>query len=70
MTAVAVEYRLAMDSCMVGIRLCWHGALPAPDFSDPGEYPEGMDSWRRDTLTVSWTESIASANVSTKEFQY
>ena len=50
MTAVAVEYRPAMDSCMVGIRLyktcalsirlyrtC---ALTALDSSDPGEYPE------------------------------
>ena len=41
MTAVAVkQYRPAMDSCMVGIRLYRHGALPAPDFSDTGEYPE------------------------------
>ena len=41
MTAVAVEYRPAMDSCMVGSRLYRTCALPAPDFSDPGEYPEG-----------------------------
>ena len=43
MTAVAVEYRPAMDSCMVGIRLCTTCALTAfrvPDPSDPGEYPE------------------------------
>ena len=41
MTAVAVEYRPAMDSCMVGKRLYRHGAVTAPDFSDPGKYPEG-----------------------------
>ena len=41
MTAVAVEYRPAMDSCMVGMRLYRLGAVTAPDFSDPGEYPEG-----------------------------
>ena len=35
MTAVAVEYRPAMDSCMVGIRLCRLGALTVPDLSDP-----------------------------------
>jgi len=29
MTAVAAEYRPAMDSCMVGIRLCRLGALTA-----------------------------------------
>ena len=40
MTAVAVEYRPAMDSCMVGIRLCRTCALTAPDSGDPGEYPE------------------------------
>ena len=43
MTAVAVEYRPAMDSCMVG-RIRWLnrlGAVTAPDFSDPGKYPEG-----------------------------
>ena len=41
MTAVAVkQYRPAMDSCMVGIRLCRPGAPTAPDPSDPGEYPE------------------------------
>ena len=40
MTAVAVKYRPAMDSCMVGIRLCRTCALAAPDSSDPGEYPE------------------------------
>ena len=48
MTAVAVEYRPAMDSCMVGIlstRLYMTCALTVPDFSDPGKYPEG---WRRD----------------------
>jgi len=39
MTAVAVQqYRPAMDSCMVGIRLYRNGALTAPDSSDPGEY--------------------------------
>jgi len=41
MTAVAVEYRPAMDSCMVGKWLNRLGAVTAPDFSDPGEYPEG-----------------------------
>ena len=40
MTAVAVKYRPAMDSCMVGIRLYRACALAAPDSSDPGEYPE------------------------------
>jgi len=41
MTAVAVEqYRPAMDSCMVGMRLHRTCALTAPDSSDPGEYPE------------------------------
>jgi len=50
MTAVAVEYRPAMDSCMVGIRLYKTCALSirlyrtctltALDSSDPGEYPE------------------------------
>jgi len=41
MTAVAVkQYRPAMDSCMVGIRLYMTCALTAPDSSDPGEYPE------------------------------
>ena len=41
MTAVAVEqYRPAMDSCMVGIRMYRTCALMVPDFSDPGEYPE------------------------------
>ena len=40
MTAVAVEYRPAMDSCMVGMRLNRTCALTAPDSSDPGEYPE------------------------------
>ena len=41
MTAVAVEqYRPAMDSCIVGMRLCRTCALTAPDSSDPGEYPE------------------------------
>ena len=41
MTAVAVEqYRPAMDSCMVGMRLYRIYALTAPDSSDPGEYPE------------------------------
>ena len=39
MTAVAVEqYRAAMDSCMVGMRLYRICALTAPDSSDPGEY--------------------------------
>jgi len=39
MTAVAVQqYRPAMDSCMVGIRLYRTCALTAPDSSDPGEY--------------------------------
>ena len=38
MTAVAVEYRPAMDSCMDGIRLYRTGTLAAPDSSDPGEY--------------------------------
>ena len=39
MTAVAVQqYRLAMDSCMNGVRLYMTGALTAPDSSDPGEY--------------------------------
>ena len=52
MTAVAVEHRPAMDSCMVGIRLCRTCALAAPDSSDPGEYPEEYGVWRRDTLTV------------------
>jgi len=44
MTAVAVEqYRPAMGSCMVGMRLCTTCALTVlrvPDPSDPGEYPE------------------------------
>jgi len=42
MTAVAVEqYRPAMDSCMVGMRLLYRTcAFTAPDSSDPGEYPE------------------------------
>ena len=39
MTAVAVEqYRPAMDSCMVGMRLYRICALTAPDSSHPGEY--------------------------------
>ena len=38
MTAVTVEYRPAMDSCMVGMRLCRLGALTALDSSDPGKY--------------------------------
>ena len=40
MTAVAVQCRPAMGSCMVGIRLNRSCALMVPDFSDPGEYPE------------------------------
>ena len=53
MTAVAVQqYRPAMDSCMVGMRLCRLGALTAPDSSDPGEYPEEYGGWRRNILTV------------------
>ena len=40
MTAVAVEYRPAMGSCMVGIRLNRTCALMVPDFSDTAEYPE------------------------------
>ena len=41
MTAVAVEqYRPAMDSSMVGIRLYRTCALTAPNPSDSGEYPE------------------------------
>ena len=40
MTAVAVEYRPAMNSCMVGIRLNMTCTLMVPDFSDPGKYPE------------------------------
>jgi len=40
MTAVAVEYRPAMDSCKDGIRFCRRGALTALDSSDPGKYPE------------------------------
>ena len=43
MTAVAVEYRPAMDSCKVGIvstRLNKTCALMVPDSSDPGKYPE------------------------------
>ena len=41
MTAVAVQqYRPAMDSCMVGIRLYRTCALTVPDSNDPGEYPE------------------------------
>ena len=40
-TAVAVEqYRPAMDSCMVGMRLYRTCAPTAPDPSDPGEHPE------------------------------
>jgi len=40
MTAVAVkQYRPAVDSCMVGMRLYRTCALTAPDSSDPGEYP-------------------------------
>ena len=52
MTAVAVEYWPAMDSCMVGMRLCRTCALTAPDSSDPGEYPEEYSNWCRDILTV------------------
>ena len=40
MTAVAVQYRPAMGSCMVGIRLNRSCALTVPDPSDPGKYPE------------------------------
>ena len=40
MTAVAVECRPAMGSCMVGKRLYRTCALTVPDFSDPGKYPE------------------------------
>ena len=48
MTAVAVEqYRPAMDSCMVGIRLYRACALAAPDSSDPGEYPEEHGKYRK-----------------------
>ena len=46
MTAVAVEYRPAMDSCMVGKvsrRLNRCCALMVPDFSDPGKYPEDYE---------------------------
>ena len=50
MTAVAVEYRPAMDSCMVGTRLCRTCALTAPDSSD--------------SRVSGSMESIASAKVS------
>ena len=71
MTAVAVEYRPAMDSCMVGMRLCRTCALTAPDSSDPGEYPEeygrlAQGYFNRNT----WTESIASAKVSMNKLLY
>ena len=67
MTAVAVLYRPAMDSCKVGIRLCRLGALTAPDFSDPGEYPEG---WRRNILIVIVDRKYCKCEVSMKELQY
>ena len=74
MTAVAVEYRPAMDSCMVGMRLyrtCALTALRVPDPSDPGEYPE-VYGWLAQGYfkRYAWTESIASANVSMKELLY
>ena len=48
MTAVAVEqYRPAMDSCIVGIRLYKTCALTAPDSSDPGEYQEEYGKYRK-----------------------
>ena len=47
MTAVAVEYRPAMDSCVVGMRLYKTCALTAPDSSDPGEYPEEYGKYRK-----------------------
>jgi len=48
MTAVAMEqYRPAMDSCMVGMRLYRTCALTAPDSSDPGEYPEEYGKYRK-----------------------
>jgi len=42
-----VEYRPAMDSCMVGIQLYRTCALTAPDSSDPGEYPEEYRKYRK-----------------------
>ena len=68
MTAVAVEHRPAMDSCMVGIRLCRTCALAAPDSSDPGECPEEYKRLAQGYFNrYEWTESIASTKVSMKE---
>ena len=66
MTAVAVEqYRPAMDSCKVGMRLYRICALTAPDSSDPGEYPEEYGKLAQGYFNRNtWTESIASAKVS------
>ena len=50
MTAVAVEYRPAMDSCMVGTRLYRTCALTALRVRE--SIRKSMGVWRRDTLTV------------------
>ena len=53
MTAVAVECRPAMGSCMVGIRLCTSCALTALRVPVIREsIRKCMDGWRRDILTV------------------
>ena len=72
MTAVALEqYRPAMDSCMVGMRLCRLDALTAPDSSDPGKYPEEYGRLAQGYFNRNaWTESIASTKVSMKELLY
>ena len=72
MTAVAVkQYRPAMDSCMVGMRLYRTCALTAPDSSDPGEYPEEYGRLAQGYFNrKAWTESIASAKVNMKELLY
>ena len=60
-----------MDSCKVGIRLYRTCALTVPDSSDPGQYPEEYGRLAQGYFNRStWTESIASANVSMKELLY
>ena len=53
MTAVAVEqYRPAMDSCMVGIRLYMTARLRRRTLVIRESIRKSMDGWRRDILTV------------------